>query len=204
MSAGDRVFDVGANTGEYAATFLQLGCHVVAIEPNPELAAAICSRLSGVSVEQAAASDREGEAVLTIGERHREATIDADYVTLLRDRGEELSGIVVPTITLDLLASKHGEPSFVKIDVEGHELAVLRGMSFQPPWVSFEYHPSLIDTAQGCLELLQARGYRFRGTVGFDYVWRTGETDAAGILRLVERVRAENSRLFGDVYAYHS
>ena len=202
VSAGDLVFDIGANVGEYAATFQQLACKVIAVEPNPELAGRLSfARLPGVTVEQAAVSDTEGEATLMIGERHREATIDDRYVTLLQDRGEHPRGIVVPTTTLDLLAARHGEPALVKIDVEGHELAVLRGMSFQPRWVSFEVHPSLRDVAQGCLELLQARGYRFRGTVGFDYVWRTDETDASGILRLIEQVHAENPQLFGDVYA---
>lgn len=195
---GDLVFDVGANVGEYALTFQQLGCRVVAVEPNPQLA----SRIPGI-VEQAAVSARPGEAVLLIGKRDREATIDPGYTTLLRGRGEELAEVPVPVTTLDALADKHGRPAFVKIDVEGHELRVLEGMSFTPPKLSFEYHPALAGTAASCLELLEQRGYRFRGTIGFAYVWRTEMTDAAGMARLIQAVQQDDRLLFGDVYAFH-
>jgi tRNA G37 N-methylase Trm5 len=37
VSAGDLVFDIGANIGDYAEMFARLGARVVAVEPNPEL-----------------------------------------------------------------------------------------------------------------------------------------------------------------------
>ena len=70
VQRGDLVYDIGANQGEYTVTFRQLGCNVVAVEPNPELAPGI----PGV-VEQAAVSNEPGEVTLLIGDRHREATI---------------------------------------------------------------------------------------------------------------------------------
>ena len=110
----------------------------------------------------------------------------------------------MPVTTLHLRpAVKYGEPAFVKIDVEGHEHAVLQGMSFTPPCLSVEYHPALADIALDCLRLLEERGYRFRGTVGFTYEWRTGVTDAEGITRLIRAVQRENPLLFGDVYGFH-
>jgi len=198
VRSGDLVFDVGANRGEYAVTFQQLGCRVVAIEPNPELA----RRIPGV-VEQVAVSDGPGETALLVGDRDEEATIDPDYAALLRSRGQQLNQVRVPVTSLDLLATKHGRPAFVKIDVEGHELAALKGMSFSPPRLSIEYHPTLADTAHECLRLLEERGYRFRGTVGFGNAWRTELTDPAGIMRLIRLVEEENPLLFGDVYAFH-
>ena len=45
-------------------------------------------------------------------------------------------------MTLDALIAENGLPAFVKIDVEGFELAVLRRPQTQPlPALSFEFTP---------------------------------------------------------------
>ncbi len=49
--------------------------------------------------------------------------------------------IDVDTITMDALIGRFGPPSFVKIDVEGGELAVLSGLSCPVRALSFEYLP---------------------------------------------------------------
>jgi hypothetical protein len=45
---------------------------------------------------------------------------------------------LVETTTIDELVARHGVPFFVKIDVEGHELSALRGLSRPVPFLSFE------------------------------------------------------------------
>ena len=201
VGRGDLVFDIGANVGEYSETFLQLGARPIAVEPNPELTEALRSRLPGVPVEASAVSDSTGVATFVIGDRHREATIDDGYTKLLRGRGQKLRSFSVAVTTLDMLAKKYGQPVFVKIDVEGHEAAVLRGMTFKPRALSFEYHPSVIDSARESLEILAGHGYQFRGTIGFRCVWETPITDVNGILRLFDRAESIDPGLFGDVYA---
>jgi FkbM family methyltransferase len=199
---GDLVFDIGANVGEYTVTFLELGARAVAVEPNPDLAQILRRRLPDVPVEAVAVSDREGTAVLQVGERHREATIALPYAELLRDRGQNLRAIEVPVTTLDSLAAKYSPPDFVKIDVEGNEAHVLRGMTtFAPPALSFEYHPSLLDAARECLEMLAASGYGFRATIGSRYAWETAVTGAGEIVELIGRVAERNPDMYGDVYA---
>ena len=60
--------------------------------------------------------------------------------------------LVVPTVTLDSLIAHFGQPAYVKIDVEGFELDVLRGLSSYPPPLSFEFHNADLESACTCLD----------------------------------------------------
>jgi FkbM family methyltransferase len=198
VGRGDRVFDVGANIGEYSATFAELGAQPVAIEPAPDLQEALRRRLPGIPIEQVALSDRNGTADLLVGGGHVNSTLSTDYGEVLSGMGMELEPVTVSVTTLDALADKYGRPAFVKIDVEGHELAVLRGMNFDPPALSFEYHGSLLAEAGECVRLLAARGYSFRPVVGFDFAWATDEW--LGADDLIAFVSGSEPATFGDVY----
>jgi hypothetical protein len=75
--------------------------------------------------------------------------------------------IEVDVVTLDQLAARYGVPSFVKIDVEGFDDHVLRGMSFQPEALSFEFNREVPQVAQRCFDApVLATGYEFNYTYG--------------------------------------
>lgn len=140
IRAGDTVFDVGANVGYTMLLFAHLAGSrgkVVAFEPGRRafaLLARNAERQANATVLQIAVSDRTGEAAF------HEMDL-SDLSTL-----EPIEGglaFTVPTVTLDEVATREGDPEFVKIDVEGHEPAVLRGMAGlfrapRPPIVLFE------------------------------------------------------------------
>jgi hypothetical protein len=73
------------------------------------------------------------------------------------------------------LAKEYGEPEFVKIDVEGFEINVLRGMSFRPRYLSFEFGARRKGPSLTCLENMGARNYRFRPIVGREYRFASPE-----------------------------
>ena len=73
----------------------------------------------------------------------------------------------VEVTTLDVEIAKYGLPRYCKIDVEGHEEAVLRGLSTPIPVVSFGYFAGRLDNAKASLAHLRRLGqYRVNVTSG--------------------------------------
>ena len=61
----------------------------------------------------------------------------------------------VETTTLASLMETHGAPRYIKIDVEGHEVPVLRGLPRPVPFVSFEaILPEYMPEAAECVGIL--------------------------------------------------
>ncbi len=126
----DRIaLDVGANGGVYSWQLVRLARQVHAFEPQPELAARLRLAVPEAVVHALALSDRDGEAELRIPAVGKVAyagwsTIEPDNrLEALRCSG--VRSIRVPSRCLDSLGLD--DVGFVKVDVEGHELAVLRG-----------------------------------------------------------------------------
>ncbi len=116
--------DVGGNKGVYADALCRLVQQLVVYEPLPEMASALRRRLPRrVDVRNCAVSDQTGAAVLN--------TPIVDGVekkalsSLVARPSERTREIEVQLVTLDELADQN--IGFVKIDVEGHEMAALRG-----------------------------------------------------------------------------
>lgn len=131
IAPGDWVVDVGANVGHYTVRFSRLvgdQGRVIAFEPVPEtfeLLAANAALLpaKNVTLVNAAASDAAGIAGMTIPVSA--AGLDDNYLAQLGAAG---AGLRVLCVTIDGLALPHAV-RLVKIDAEGHELAVLKGMA---------------------------------------------------------------------------
>jgi FkbM family methyltransferase len=92
---------------------------VVTIEPNPVLARLVRARFPAAQVIEAAASDRSGMASLWLpaGGRGAEGVASLEHVS-------ERS-VTVQRVTIDSLGL--ADVRFIKMDIEGHEAAALRG-----------------------------------------------------------------------------
>lgn len=123
------VVDLGAHVGTFSLALSALGARVLAVEPSPRgaglvRAAAARNRFERLEVVAAAISDRVGRL---------QFCDDGPFGRRLAagpDRSTEPRTIEVPGTTLDQLLEERGWPevSLVKIDIEGSELAALRGM----------------------------------------------------------------------------
>jgi len=61
----------------------------------------------------------------------------------------------VETVSLEELILRHGIPFFVKVDVEGHEPRVLRGLQRPVRYLSFEINlPEFLPEGLDCVEIL--------------------------------------------------
>jgi len=157
VKPGGLCFDVGANIGDKCEAFLKLGSRVVAVEPNPmcirELRARFGHRKEFQCVDQAIGAE-PGRAVIHIAESVVQSSLRADWCDNWVARAE------VEVTTLDHLIDRFGTPDFCKIDVEGLELDVLRGLSRPVPALSFEYHAieTELEQTRACLDLLRRLG----------------------------------------------
>lgn len=179
---GARVFDVGANQGEYAEVFASEGARVLAIEPNTAFSPRLGALARTYSIEPVflAIGDEPGEATLNVCSTPGFSTLMDRHVDWIEDSPDYKDvrwthTLTVPVTTLDLLAKEYGEPEFVKIDVEGFEINVLRGMTFRPRYLSFEFGARRKGPSLVCLEHMAARNYQFRPIVGREYRFATPE-----------------------------
>ncbi len=136
LKPGMVVLDVGANLGLYslfASRLVGREGKVIALEPSSREFEQLTSNLdlnglSNVRAVRAAASDREGEIELLVAvalHSGHNTTGGFGYETALDHRER------VPAITLDRLVTceKLSRVDLIKIDIEGGELAALRGAS---------------------------------------------------------------------------
>jgi FkbM family methyltransferase len=119
--------DIGASTGIYTIQMLAHARACVAFEPRPRVAERLrekfCFAGPAVRIESVALSDRSGEGVLRVPEGDGgRSTIDADNPLTGVTSAE---AVPVSMKRLDEVVAE--TVGFIKIDVEGHELSVLRG-----------------------------------------------------------------------------
>jgi FkbM family methyltransferase len=154
LRPGNTFYDVGAHVGFFTVLACRLvgpTGHVHSFEPVPQNVAALNTNLRANGFEQATAhpiaiADRDGNATMEGGRS-------------LTARLSESGDLTVRTARVDSL--NLDAPQLVKIDVEGAESAVLRGMTdtlrAYRPVVVVEVHD---DQERPVLELLHGHGYR--------------------------------------------
>jgi FkbM family methyltransferase len=204
----DLAFDIGAHVGDRVAAFRRLGARVVAVEPQPPLVRTLklLYRLrSDVTIEAKAVGRRAGTIEMKINTANPTISTASDaFVGAAREaagwQDQVWDGAIrVPVTTLDALIAEHGEPAFIKIDVEGFEEEVLAGLTQPVRALSFEFTTIQREVARACLERCVALGYtRFNAALGESQqlgAWRSA-TDMLAWLDALPH--AANS---GDVYA---
>ena len=189
LAPDSHCLDVGAHTGAVLEEMVRLaprGRHI-AWEPLPALAGKLEAAFPGVEVRRAALSDEAGA-------RDFAHVLDdpgwSGFVARPTPSGGPVESIRVRSERLDDVLPDDVRPAFVKIDVEGAELEVLRGASAtlrrHRPLVAFEHGRGSADyygtTPEALHDLLSALGYEICGLDGTPAYSREGfaEVFAAG------------------------
>lgn len=132
------VIDVGAERGAFAEELLRAGSEIVhAIEPEPANASFLRQRFSsdtGVTVHEYAASNADGQLQLHTSVGPDGASVTFGHTVLERPDTDEIAWDGTIAVTARSLASlvDAGElparVGILKVDTEGHDLAVVAGM----------------------------------------------------------------------------
>jgi FkbM family methyltransferase len=206
---GELAFDIGANVGNRVEPLVDAGARVVAVEPQAECSSyleRVFGRARGVIVVPSGVGATRGRAMLRVGDAHTLSTMSDEFIAQVQmtsrfgthnwtDRYE------VAVTTLDDLISEHGEPVFCKIDVEGYEAEVLRGLSKPLRSLSFEFMTELDDVYRACITHLDGLG-------SYEYNFSLGESMRMARAKWLrsDELLAELDELrsgvdWGDVYA---
>lgn len=210
LSPGDLCFDIGANLGNRIRGFRQIGCKVIALEPQSLCHARLVTSFGTdphVILRNEAAGAEEGILEIMIAQNHVLSSLSPEFIRKTTESGR-FRGMnwdrkeSCKVTTLDSLIATYGMPRFVKIDVEGYEPEVLAGLNSAVPALSLEWTPELSENALRCISRLSSLGsYEFNLSWGESMkfsreIWRSEQS----IGNLIQEVAGE-THLFGDIYA---
>jgi FkbM family methyltransferase len=144
VSPGDLCFDVGANMGNRIAPLLNIGARVLAVEPQQPCYDFLKSKFGNkIILVTKGLCEEECVRQFHISNASTISSFSDEWINSVKnDRFKEYNWdktIDVEMTTLDNLIKQHGVPAFIKIDVEGYELEVLKGLSRPIKMISFEY-----------------------------------------------------------------
>jgi FkbM family methyltransferase len=151
----ETCFDIGANVGLYSILFARNSKRVYSFEPLPRNVSWLertlaANGLQNVTLVPAAVSDEVGMQQFRQGANCAIGSI------------AENGTILILSVTLDAIVQKTGHsPDLLKIDVEGHELKVLKGgantLRRRKPHILLSTHGAEVE--KECLDYLKELGY---------------------------------------------
>jgi FkbM family methyltransferase len=183
VAARAVALDVGANIGNHSLFLSDIFERVIAFEPNP-LARSLLeinldmNGVTTVDVRPVGLSDHRGSATLVFDPINLGAASSSEP----REESRAARRSVIDVVVGDEAIDRSARVAFIKVDVEGAEEAVLRGLEqtlrAHKPVVMMEQWPDVIDAANGTspstsflIELGYTaweikRGHLFRGQLG--------------------------------------
>jgi FkbM family methyltransferase len=142
------IYDFGANRGNNIAYYLLKSKKVVAVEANPALAKVIASRFAKEIAEQRLCVENvvlseiqhDGEVPFYV---HK---INSEWSQFPKPQSEQLNDFSVVHLksrTPAEIVKQHGQPLYIKVDVEHYDEAILRNLAahqIRPKYLSAEMH----------------------------------------------------------------
>ena len=173
------IFDIGANVGNFTEACLNKipDSKIIAVEPNNFLIEHLRKRfkLNSVQILNFLVSNQtdifvpfyENKTADTIST----ASTDWIYNSRFSHNSQWLPPIDKQTITIDKMISLYGIPDLIKIDVEGYELQVLRGLTRKVNKLCFEWAEEGKESIVESCSYLENLGYQDFGYIlGDDYL----------------------------------
>jgi FkbM family methyltransferase len=184
LQENDVVIDIGANIGFYVileAESIGPGGRILAVEPSGNNIALLRRNIAlngfedRVKYVHAAISDKSGEGTLYLTKHYNLNSMSPEKL----DKFTDIVGTeTVPVFGFGDLLQANGltmsEVNLIRMDVEGHEVAILRGMAEYLDkavnlGILMEIHPELIEEMHGkgsygeVLDILEHGGFEIKG-----------------------------------------
>lgn len=159
------LLDIGANRGDAVVAGLKKGYKVVAVEAAPKVYARLVQNFiynpNVVPLRFAVSSENNKRIEFYECVEDGLSTTNKDWLTLdgMPYAGKKYRTVKATTCTIDWLAERYGEPDLIKIDVEGAEWDVLKGMTQKYKKIAFEWTYETIDEHEGQLAYLMGLGF---------------------------------------------
>jgi FkbM family methyltransferase len=160
-----RFFDIGANRGDACLAAINLGYdEIIALEPAPRIYRTLVSNFiysKVIPLKLAVSSSCDHTVEFFEAEEDGLSTLNAEWLTgeEMPYNGKPFRSVKATTITLDRLTEIYGEPDLMKIDVEGAEWEVFRGMTKHHGKLAFEWTDVTLDEHEEQLWYLHGLGY---------------------------------------------
>lgn len=156
------IFDIGMHIGQDTKHYLSKGYKVIAVEANPQLAAANKLKFKAaidngqLVIENVGISDKKGILPFYVNSSVSEwSSFDKNLGNRkVVERGGQEQVVNIQCITTKDLIAKHGLPFFIKVDIEGYDYFVINDLpNNEVPYVSCEL------TEVQLLDTLKKKGY---------------------------------------------
>jgi FkbM family methyltransferase len=203
---GDIIFDIGANIGNKTEWFSSQGLTVVSVEPQPAMIAQLQNRFANtpnVTIVDKGIGSAKGMLKMSISTQA--PTLSTFTEHWKHGRFSDIrwdSAVDVEIITLDDLVHLHGVPRYCKIDVEGFELEVIKGLSTKIGIISFEFTSEFIGHAFEIIGRLISLGYKkFNISLGEDDTFQFDNWLPYHELVAILQASRTTANLWGDIYA---
>lgn len=212
LNADDIYFDVGANYGNRIEPIIDEDVKIVAFEPQPKCIKKLKSKFKNrITLIEKGLGSKKDTMPMFLARAHTISSLSKDFIKATQESGRFSKykwdkQIKVEIDTLDNIIAEQGTPTFMKIDVEGFEFEVLKGLSTPVKYISCEYTvPERIDSLINCINRIVEIGGSLKTTFNYSIgesmewameTWITPQ-EMIDLVQTQEFIKTD----FGDIYS---
>lgn len=161
IKTNNLCFDVGANIGNRVKPLLNIGAKILAVEPQESCYKFLNKKFGKkIILITKGLGEKEDIKNFYLSDCDKTSSFSEEWIDSMkvnRFKDYQWDRVVKKEMTtLDNLISLYGKPAFIKIDVEGYELEVLKGLSVPIKMICFEYMvPEQKNKAIECISYIE-------------------------------------------------